>query len=37
MCQKANGKFCILNTPFLPLANPPIFVSALYAKDKDNI
>ena len=37
ICQKANGQFCILNTPLLPLANPPICVSALYAKDKDSI
>ena len=36
-CQKANGQFCILNTPLLPLANPPTCVSALYAKDKDSI
>ena len=36
-CQKANGQFCIFNTPLLPLANPPTCVSALYAKDKDVI
>ena len=36
-CQKANGQFCILNTPLLPLANPPTCVSALYSKDKDSI
>ena len=36
-CQKANRQFCILNTPLLPLANPPTCVSALYAKDKDSI
>ena len=36
-CQKTNGQFCILNTPLLPLANPPTCVSALYAKDKDSI
>ena len=37
MYQKANGQFCILNTPLLSLANPPTCVSALYAKDKDSI
>ena len=26
-CQKANGQFCSLNTPFLPLANPPMCIS----------
>ena len=36
-CKKANRQFCILNTPLLPLANPPTCVSALYAKDKDSI
>ena len=36
-CQKANGQFCILNTPLLPLTNPPTCVSALYAKNKDSI
>ena len=36
-CQKANGQFCILNTPLLPLANPPTGVSTLYAMDKDTI
>ena len=36
-CQKANRQFCILNTPLLPLANPPTCVSAVYAKDKDCI
>ena len=36
-CQKANRQFCILNTPLLPLANPPTCVSALHAKDKNSI
>ena len=36
-CQKAKGQFCILNTPLLPLANPPTYVSSLYAKDKNSI
>ena len=35
--QKANGKFCILHSPLLHLANPPTCVSAMYAKDKDSI
>ena len=26
-CQKANGQFCNLNTPLLPLTNPPTCVS----------
>ena len=37
MCQRANEQFCILNTPLLPLSNPPTCVSTLYAKDKDSI
>ena len=36
-CQNVNGQFCSLNTPLLPLANPPTFMSALYAKDKASI
>ena len=36
-CQEANGQFCSLNMPLLPLANPPTCVSALYAKDKASI
>ena len=36
-CQKANGQFCNLNTPFLLFANPPTCISALYAKDKASI
>ena len=36
-CQKANGQFCSLNTPLLPLANPPTCVSALYTKDNVSI
>ena len=33
-CQKANRQFCTLNTPLPPLANPPMCIAALYAKDK---
>ena len=36
-CQKANRQFCVLNTPLLPLANPPTCISALYTKNKDSI
>ena len=36
-CQKANGQFCSLNTPLLPLASPPTCVSSLYAKDQARI
>ena len=36
-CQKANGQFCSLNTPLLPLTNPPTCVSGLYAKNKASI
>ena len=37
MCKKANGQFCILNAPLLPLANPSTCLSSLYAKDKNSI
>ena len=37
MCKKANGQFCILNAPLLPLSNPPTCLSSLYAKDKNGI
>ena len=37
ICQKANRQFCSLNTPLLPLTNPPTCISALYAKDKASI
>ena len=36
-CKKAIGQFCILNTPLLPLANPPTCLSSLYIKDKNSI
>ena len=37
MCQKANGQLCGLHTPLQPLANPPMCIAALYAKDRDGI
>ena len=36
-CQQANGQFCCLNIPLLPLVNPPMCITALYAKDKASI
>ena len=36
-CQEANGKFCSIATTFQPLANPPSWIAALYAKSKANI
>ena len=36
-CQQANGQFCHISTPFLPLANPPTCIAALYAKSKASI
>ena len=33
VCQAANRQFCSITTPFWPLANPPLCVSALYAKN----
>ena len=35
--KRPMDNFFSLNTPLLPLANPPTCVSALYAKDKDSI
>ena len=35
--KKANGQFCNLNTPLLPLTNPPSCILALYVKDKVSI
>ena len=32
VCQEANGQFCSITTPFQPLANPPLCVTALYAR-----
>ena len=31
-CQKANGQFCNINAPLQWLANPPSYITALYAK-----
>ena len=36
-CQKANGQFCSITTPFQPLANPPSCIAALYAKSTVDI
>ena len=33
VCQAANGQFCSIPTPFQPLANSPLCISALYAKN----
>ena len=35
--QQANGQFCHISTPFQPLANPPMYIAALYAKSKAGI
>ena len=37
MFKKANGQFCILNAPLLPLANPSTCLSSLYSKGKNSI
>ena len=36
-CQKANGHFCSLDTPLVPLMNLPMCISAVYAKDRASI
>ena len=36
-CQQANRQFCSLNRPLLPLTNPPMCISTLYAKDTASI
>ena len=36
-CQQANGQFCLISTPFQPLANPPTCIASLYAKNKAGI
>ena len=37
ICQAANGQFCIIPTPFQPLANPPTCFSAVYARNLASI
>ena len=37
ICQKANGQFCNIPTPFQPLTNPPCCTTALYAKNTASI
>ena len=37
ICQELNGQFCNIPTPFLPLANPPSCIRALYAKNTASI
>ena len=36
-CKRANGQFYILNTPLLPLSNPPTCLSSLYTKERNGI
>ena len=36
-CQQANGQFYHISTPFQPLANPPTYIAAPYAKSKASI
>ena len=35
-CKRVHRQLCILNTPPLPLANPPTCSSSLYTKDKSS-
>ena len=37
ICQEANGQFCTIPIPFLPLANPLSCTTALYAKSAASI
>ena len=37
VCWEANGQFYSITTPFQPLANPPLCVSALYARSQADI
>ena len=37
ICQQANGQFCYISTPCQPIANPPMCIAALYAKNKEGI
>ena len=36
-CQQANRQFCNTDTPLQPLANPPLCITAIYAKHKVGI
>ena len=37
ICWKANGQFCNIHAPFQPLANPPSYITTLYAKNTASI
>ena len=37
VCQQANRKFCSINIPLQPLANPPSCIAAIYTKSKAGI
>ena len=37
MCQETNGQFCTISPPYQPLANPPSYITALYAKNTASI
>ena len=36
-CQQAHGQFCNIDTPLQPLADPPLCITAIYAKNKVGI
>ena len=36
-CQQANRQFCNIDAPLQPLANPPSYITAIYAKNKAGI
>ena len=36
-CQQANGQICKIDAPFQPLTNPPLYITAIYAKNKAGI
>ena len=36
-CQHTNGLFCRIHAPFQPLSNLPSFVTALYAKNNQQV
>ena len=37
ICQKANGQFCNILTPYQPLSNLPTCITALYTKNAASI